>query len=105
VAPRGVDFAIGVFSIGSGVAWCMLLQERAPKSQAKLRGETAMNGILTFAEASLINAYGSTSIATDRQAIIRRYADMTRLSMGRAEDALDLWVHILSANVARGYAS
>jgi hypothetical protein len=62
-----------------------------------------MTSPMTFAEASLINAYRNTS--TDRSAIIRSYADMNRLSLGRAEDALDLWAHILSScasSCARG---
>lgn len=57
-----------------------------------------MAGILTFAEAKLISAYRVASIAADRLAIIRRYAEMTHLSLGRAEDALDLWVHILATH-------
>lgn len=56
-----------------------------------------MTSSLTFAEANLINAYRCASIA-NRVAIIRRYADLTKLSMGRAEDALDLWSHILGSH-------
>jgi hypothetical protein len=59
-----------------------------------------MAGILTFAEAKLISAYRVASIAGDRLAIIRRYSEMTHLSLGRAEDALDLWAHILAAHGA-----
>jgi hypothetical protein len=59
-----------------------------------------MTSPVTFAEAKLINAYRAA--ATDRSAIIRSYADMNHLSLGRAEDALDLWAHILATHCARG---
>jgi len=58
-----------------------------------------MTSPVTFAEARLISAY---RVSTDRSAIIRSYADMNHLSLGRAEDALDLWVHILATHGARG---
>jgi hypothetical protein len=58
-----------------------------------------MSNILTAAEASLIQTYRSVSIP-DRAAIVRQYAQATHLSLGRAEDALDLWVYML-ANASR----
>jgi hypothetical protein len=58
-----------------------------------------MSDIITAAEANLIQSYRSVSIP-DRSAIVRRYAQMTHLSLGRAEDALDLWVYML-ANASR----
>jgi hypothetical protein len=50
---------------------------------------------VTVAEIGLIHAYRSVAHAPERAAIIRRYAEITRLSLGRAEDALDLWIHLL----------
>jgi len=58
-----------------------------------------MPDIMTAAEANLIHTYRSVSIP-DRTAIVRKYAQMTRLFLGRAEDALDLWVYML-ANASR----
>jgi hypothetical protein len=58
-----------------------------------------MSDIITAAEANLIQSYRSVS-TPDRSAIVRRYAQMTHLSLGRAEDALDLWVYML-ANASR----
>ena len=49
---------------------------------------------MTFAEVELICDYRSVERA-ERAPIIRRYAEMTRLSLGRAEDALDLLSHLL----------
>ncbi|HLX43640.1 MAG TPA: hypothetical protein VKR43_09410 [Bryobacteraceae bacterium] len=56
--------------------------------------------ILTIAEENLINAY-RTAPAADRSAIIRSYASLKRLSPGRAEDALDLWAHMLASHFGR----
>ncbi len=56
---------------------------------------------VTLAEARLIDAYRNASIGMERSAIIRSYADLNRLSLGRAEDALDLWAHILEAHCGR----
>jgi hypothetical protein len=53
---------------------------------------------ITFAEIELIRLYRS---AAERTPIIRRYAEINRLSLGRAEDALDLWVHLLEPPVER----
>jgi len=53
---------------------------------------------VTFAEIELIRAYRS---AAERTPIIRSYAKITHLSLGRAEDALDLWVHLLEPPVER----
>jgi hypothetical protein len=50
---------------------------------------------MTLAEMRLVDAYRSVA-AVERASIIRLYADMTHLSLGRAEDALDLWAHMLS---------
>ena len=57
--------------------------------------------ILTAAEENLINAYRVTPAAADRSAIIRSYAALKRLSLGRAEDALDLWTYMFANHVAR----
>ena len=56
--------------------------------------------ILTFAEEKLISAYRAKPAAAERSEIIRKYADMKRLSLGRAEDALDLWAHMLTNQFA-----
>ena len=50
---------------------------------------------VTPVEAGLIHAYQCADDAPERATIIRRYAEITHLSMGRAEDALDLWAHLL----------
>jgi hypothetical protein len=50
---------------------------------------------VTVAEVGLIHAYQSVAHAREKAAIIRRYAEITHLSLGRAEDALDLWVYLL----------
>jgi hypothetical protein len=47
---------------------------------------------MTQAEVELICNYRSSA---EREPIIRQYAELTRLSLGRAEDALDLWSHLL----------
>jgi hypothetical protein len=47
---------------------------------------------MTQTEVELICNYRSSS---EREPIIRQYAELTRLSLGRAEDALDLWSHLL----------
>jgi hypothetical protein len=57
--------------------------------------------ILTIAEENLINAYRTAPAAADRSAIIRSYASLKRLSPGRAEDALDLWAHMLASHFTR----
>ncbi len=54
-----------------------------------------MLNILTATEANLIHTYRSASIP-DRVAVVRKYAQATHLSLGRAEDALDLWVYMLA---------
>jgi hypothetical protein len=54
-----------------------------------------MLNILTATEANLIRAYRSVP-SLDRGAIVSKYAQMTHLSLGRAEDALDLWVYMLA---------
>jgi len=53
---------------------------------------------ITFAEIELIRVYRS---AAERAPIIRRYAEINHLSLGRAEDALDRWVHLLELQVER----
>jgi hypothetical protein len=58
-----------------------------------------MTNILTATEANLIHEYRSVSIP-DRVAVVRKYAQVTHVSLGRAEDALDLWVYMLG-NVTR----
>lgn len=57
---------------------------------------------VSFAELGLIQAYGSTTRMAERRPIICRYAEITRLSVGRAEDALDLWVHLLAQHRGNG---
>ena len=54
-----------------------------------------MSNILTATEADLIHSYRSVAIP-DRVAVGRKYAQVTHLSLGRAEDALDLWVYMLA---------
>ena len=56
---------------------------------------------LTSTETELVMAYRCSSSASDRTSIIRRYADLAHLSMGRAEDALDLWAYMLARHIAR----
>ncbi|HTR36875.1 MAG TPA: hypothetical protein VMH80_13285 [Bryobacteraceae bacterium] len=53
---------------------------------------------LTMPEIELIRDY---RCAPDRVPLIRRYAELTHLSLGRAEDALDLWVHLLEPPAER----
>lgn len=53
---------------------------------------------LTVSEIELIRDY---RCAPDRAPLIRRYAELTHLSLGRAEDALDLWVHLLEPPMDR----
>lgn len=55
-----------------------------------------MLNILTPMEANLIHSYRSVAIL-DRAAVVRKYAQITHLSLGRAEDALDLWVYMLAS--------
>jgi hypothetical protein len=55
--------------------------------------------MLTLAEVSLIYDYRSVA-GVKRAEVVRRYAQMMNLSPGRAEDALDLWVHILGSQAA-----
>ncbi|HUA19461.1 MAG TPA: hypothetical protein VMB25_12010 [Bryobacteraceae bacterium] len=53
---------------------------------------------LTISEIELIRDY---RCAADRSPLIRRYAELAHLSLGRAEDALDLWVHLLEPPMQR----
>jgi hypothetical protein len=55
-----------------------------------------MRSGLTLSEWGLIYAYQSSAGIAERSPIIHRYAEIAHLSLGRAEDALDLWVHLLS---------
>jgi len=57
--------------------------------------------MLTSTETTLVIAYRASSSAAERGSIIRRYAELARLSMGRAEDALDLWAYMLGRHAAR----
>lgn len=50
---------------------------------------------ITLSEIELVRAYQSTPEALKKAAIIRRYADLLKLSLGRAEDQLDLWAYML----------
>jgi hypothetical protein len=54
-----------------------------------------MPSVVTVAEVGLIHAYRSVAHGPERVTIIRRYAEINHLSLGRAEDALALWVHLL----------
>jgi hypothetical protein len=53
-----------------------------------------------FTEAWLIHMFRSCADAAERALIIGRYAKMKRLSPGKAEDALDVLVYMLSAHLA-----
>ena len=53
---------------------------------------------LSISEIELIRDY---RCAAERAPLIRRYAELTHLSLGRAEDALDLWVHLLEPPAER----
>jgi hypothetical protein len=57
--------------------------------------EAKMPSGVTPVESGLIHAYQCARDAPERGTIIHRYAKITHLSMGRAEDALDLWAHLL----------
>lgn len=57
--------------------------------------------MLTSFEINLVAAYRSSSSLPERISIVRRYAELTRLSMGRAEDALDLLAYMLRTHIAR----
>ena len=54
-----------------------------------------MSTHITATEVELVRAYQSTSEATKKASIIRRYADLLKLSLGRAEDQLDLCAYML----------
>jgi hypothetical protein len=56
---------------------------------------------MTDAEIRLIHAYGSVPKGAGRTPIIQRYAEITHLSLGRAEDALDLWAHLTAQHRER----
>jgi hypothetical protein len=62
---------------------------------------TVFKAMLTSIETSLVIAYRGSSTAAERGPIIQRYAELARLSMGRAEDALDLWAYMLGTHTAR----
>jgi hypothetical protein len=57
--------------------------------------------MLTSIETTLVIAYRASSNAAERGSIIRRYAELVRLSVGKAEDALDLWAYMLGKHAAR----
>lgn len=57
---------------------------------------------VTLAEVRLVDAYRHAAVGAERSEIIHRYADINGLSLGRAEDALDLWAHILENHCGRG---
>jgi hypothetical protein len=58
--------------------------------------EEQMPSGVTFAESGLIRAYQSVDDEPDRASIIRQYAGINNLSLGRAEDELGVWVHLLA---------
>ena len=55
--------------------------------------------MLTSIETTLVIAYRASSSADERGSIIRRYAEWTKLSLCKAEDALDLWSYMLGSRV------
>jgi hypothetical protein len=55
--------------------------------------------MLTSIETTLVIAYRASSNAAERSSIIRRYAELAKLSPGKAEDALDLWAYMLGNRV------
>jgi hypothetical protein len=59
--------------------------------------EDKMPAEVSIAEAGLIHAYRAAADESTRAAVIRRYAQLNHFSLGRAEDELDLWVHMLSS--------
>ena len=54
-----------------------------------------MNAEITVTEIDMVRAYQGTPDATDKAAMIMRYAEFMHLSPGRAEDQLDLWAYLL----------
>jgi hypothetical protein len=50
-------------------------------------------------EGQLIREYWSQPNPRRRSVVIRDYARLMHISVGRAEDALDLWVHLLTTQV------
>jgi hypothetical protein len=52
-------------------------------------------------EGQLIREYWSQPNPQRRRGVIRDYACLMHLSDGRAQDALDLWVHLLAQITAR----
>ena len=57
---------------------------------------------VTLTEVRMIDAYRHAFVGAERSEIIHRYADINGLSLGRAEDALDLWAHMLEKHCGRG---
>jgi hypothetical protein len=57
--------------------------------------------MLTSIETTLVIAYRASSNAAERGSLIRRYAELSRLSVGKAEDALDMWAYMLGTHGAR----
>jgi hypothetical protein len=57
---------------------------------------------LTPVEAGLIRDYRCARDVPERATIVRRYAEISHFSIGRAEDALDLWVHLLDVALRFG---
>jgi hypothetical protein len=50
-------------------------------------------------EGELIQEYWNQPSPQRRSVVIRDYARLMHMSVGRAEDALDLWVHGLTTRV------
>ena len=50
-------------------------------------------------EGELIQEYWNQPSPQRRSVVIRDYARLMHMSVGRAEDALDLWVHLLTTQV------
>ena len=78
-------------------------KRKSPNQLQKWHGICTILGgttyMLTSIETKLVIAYRASSNAGERGSIIRRYAEMARLSVGKAEDALDLWVYMLGKQV------
>jgi hypothetical protein len=70
-------------------------RERPGRGKTGAKEDEMPTGV-SLAEAGLIHAYRSAADESKRAAIIRRYAEINRFSVGRAEDELDLWVHMLA---------
>jgi hypothetical protein len=74
---------------------------RLKANSRKQESGAEMSTELTLTEIDLVRAYQATPEATERTPIILRYAEFMNLSLGRAEDQLDLWTYMLQASRTR----